>query len=195
VKALAGIVIAAATMLAGCASGYGLVKPGTVPVNALEVDVGAGWNRVPGSELPWAWNQTQVWTQNGLSLDRLVLIPGIEDGDSIYFPNDAIDYPLFRTDMTDAGLVELVGRTIELAQGANRTEVTTSAVRPQRFGDVQGVLFDLEAAVHDGPAYLGSAGAFVSDGCLFLVYFLAASPWYYEQQSASALATIVSARH
>ncbi len=180
--------------LSACAAGYTLVSPGAVSVSDFAVDAGDGWNRVPAAELAWARRRSQVWTQNGVSLDRLVLIPHIEDGDSIYRPNSSIEYPLFRAGMTSAELAGLVDETIELAQGANRTEVTTSEIRTQRFGDEEGILFDIEAIVHDGPAYRGIAGAFASDDRLYVVYFLGASPYYYEQQSASALATILSAR-
>jgi len=189
------MVASIAVMLSACASGYTLISPGIVLVDDLQVSAGPGWNRVPDSELPWARSNTQVWTQNGISLDRLVLIPGIAAGDGIYRPDDITDYPAFRADMTDTELVELVARTIEMAQGANRTEVTTGNLRPQQFAGTPGILFDLQATVHDGPAYLGTAGAFVTERRLFLVYFLGASPWYNEQLSAAALATVVSARH
>ena len=180
--------------LSGCASGYSLVSPGAVSVSEIQIDADSGWNRVPNRQLSWARGETQVWTRNGLSLDRIVMIPRIEDGESVYRFEGNDDYPVYRSGMNDADIVELIDRTIEVAQGANHTEVTTNEVRAQRFGNDDGILFDLHAVVHDGPDYHGMAGAFVSDGHLNIVYFLGASPYYYESLSASAEAMIVSAR-
>jgi len=149
---------------------------------------------VPAGQISWARRGMQAWTQNGMSLDRLVLIPRVPDGESIYLRRDNIDYPLFRANMTTAEQLELVKETIELAQGTNRTEVSANNARAHRFGNRDGVLFDLDAVVHDGPEYRGKAGAFVDDGYFYLVYFLGAVPFYYEQLAATAATTIESAR-
>ena len=135
----------------------------------------------------------QAWTQNGLSLDRLVLIPRVADGESIYLRRDNIDYPFFEADMTSSEQVALVKETIELAQGANQTAVTVGHTRPHRFGRHDGILFDLGAAVHDGPEYRGMAGAFVAEDQFYVVYFLGAVPYYFEQLASTALSTIESA--
>jgi len=179
--------------LAGCASGYVAVGPGQVSIQGLEVEAAPGWNRVPAEEMPWARRGMQAWTRNGMSLDRLVLIPGIADGESIYLPRNSIDYPLFRVDMSTSQQLALVEETIELAQGANQTEVTAGNSRTHQFGGRDGIVFDLRALVHDGPEYRGTGGAFVDGERLYLLYFLGAVPYYYEQFAASALATIESA--
>ena len=163
--------------LSGCATGYTLVSPGAVSVSGIEINADSGWNRVPNHELSWVRGATQVWTRNGLSLDRLVVIPDVEVGESIYRIASNTDYPVFRAGMRNGDIVELVDKTIEIAQGGNHTVVTTQQVRAQRFGADDGVIFDLHAIVHDGPDYHGLAGAFVSDGKLNIVYFLGASPY------------------
>ena len=180
--------------LTGCASGYVAVGSGPVSIQDLDVVAGPGWNRVPAEQIPWARREMQAWTRNGLSLDRLLLIPGIADGESIYLPRNNIDYPVFRVDMSTSQQLELVEETIELAQGANLTEVTAGNSRMHRFGRRDGIVFDLRAVVHDGPEYRGTGGAFVDEGRLYLVYFLGAVPYYHEQLAAMALATIESAR-
>ena len=181
-------------MLCGCATGYTLVSPGAVTVSGIEITADAGWNRLPSHQLSWASGATHVWTRNGLSLDRLVLIPDVEAGESIYRNDSNTDYPVFQAGMSSDDIVELVDKTIEVAQGGNHTVVTTRQVRRQRFGADDGILFDLHAVVHDGPDYLGLAGAFVADGKLNIVYFLGASPHFYESQADSAEAIIASAR-
>ena len=179
--------------LAGCASGYVAVGSGQVSIQSLDVEAGPGWNGVPAQEIPWARRGMQAWTRNGMSLDRLVLVPGVADGESIYLPRNDVDYPLFRADMSTAQQLELVEETIELAQGANLTEVTAGNSRMHRFGSRDGIVFDLRAVVHDGPEYRGTGGAFVDEGRFYLLFFLGAMPHYYEQFAASAQATIESA--
>ncbi|MGI9260962.1 MAG: hypothetical protein ACR2QR_02945, partial [Woeseiaceae bacterium] len=126
-------------------------------------------------------------------LDRLVLIPRIDDGESIYLRRNDVDYPPFQSTMTTTEQLELIEETIELAQGSNPTEVNAGNSRAHRFGTAEGVLFDLDAVVHDGPEYRGTGGVFVDEGRLYLVYFLGATPHYFEQSVASATATIESA--
>ncbi|MDH3441158.1 MAG: hypothetical protein OEM63_10420 [Gammaproteobacteria bacterium] len=167
--------------------------PGQVSIQDLDVEAAPGWNRVPAEEIPWARRGMQAWTRNGMSLDRLVLIPGVADGESIYLPRNNIVYPLFRADMSTPQQLALVKETIELAQGANQTEVTADNSRAHQFGRRDGILFDLRAVVHDGPEYRGTGGAFVDGDRFYLLYFLGAVPYYYEQFAAPALATIESA--
>lgn len=179
--------------LAGCAIGYTLVAQGTVAVGDLNVRAGPGWNKVPAAEIPWARRGTVAWTQEGMMLDRLVIITRVVDGDSIYLRRNNIDYPAFDKNMTGDQLQDLVKSTIELAQQTNRAEVETGSLRSHQFGTNAGFLFDLRAAVLDGPEYRGTVGAFVADDRLYLLYFIGAVPHYFEKHIASAEAVIRSA--
>ena len=180
-------------LLGACVTGYALVTPGSTMVGDLQVRTGPGWNQVPAAAIPWARNGTVAWTMNGMSLDRLVIITGVPDGESIYFGRQATDYPVFRAHMSEPELCALLAETIQQAQGTNRTTVKTGGIRPHRFGRAEGMVFDIDADVLDGPAYRGVAGAFVAGGKLYLLYFLAAVPYYFDQQIAAAESVIESA--
>ena len=68
---------------------------------------------------------------------------------------------------------------------------STANLRPYRFGDHAGVMFDIDATVTDSPKYRGIVGAFIADDKLYLMYFLGAVPHYYEKNVAEAEAIIV----
>ena len=179
--------------MTACAGGYRLVTPGTVEAGGLRLEADSGWVSIPGDNTPWTRRDTRVWTRNGITLDRLVIITAVPDGEPIYVARDDRAYPVFSTEMSADDLRTLVARTIELAQGANLTEVNISNARPHRFGSSSGELFDLAATVLDGPEYRGLAGTFVARERLYVLYFLGAVPYYYEEGVASAEAVIRSA--
>jgi len=180
-------------LLGACASTYAPVAPGVVRVADLQLQAGPGWNRVPAAATPWARKGTETWTRNGLSLDRLVIITGVADGEPIYLDRLTVDYPAFRAAMSDQEMMALVARTIQHAQASNRTTVTTTNMRAHRFGHADGILFDMHALVLDGPEYRGAAGAFVVAGKLNVIYFLAAVPYYFDSAAGSAQAIIEGA--
>ena len=78
--------------------------------------------------------------------------------------------------------------------GEGEVIVETHGLRPHRFGNRRGILFNMELSVYDGPDYGGLVGAFSADGKLYMVMFLAARPHYFDVLGARALAVIKSAR-
>ena len=101
--------------------------------------------------------------------------------------------PVFRADMLPNELEELFESTIVKFFGEGQAVVNTSNLRPHRFGDNRGVMFDLSATVTDSPEYRGVVGAFVVDESLYILYFLGAVPHYYEKHLEEATAVIASA--
>ena len=53
--------------------------------------------------------------------------------------------------------------------------VQTSSLRPHRFAEHNGLLFDMEAEDYDGPAYRGITGVLIVDKKLYLIFSLAQS--------------------
>jgi hypothetical protein len=180
--------------LAGCTGGYLLVSPGTRLIDDLKVQADPGWNRVPATGIRWARSNAQVWTKDGMSLDRLVIIPHVPNGEAVYLAHKVSTvFPAFDAGMSGDDLQKLLESTIEIASGEGLTDISSNNLRPQMFGDSPGYVFDLVAVVHDGPNYRGVAGVFVADDHLYLLYFLGAIPYYFEQHRGSAEAVIRSA--
>jgi hypothetical protein len=180
--------------LTACVAPYTLVTPGIVAVEDLTVQAGSGWNNAPIHQRHYARNDSIAWTKDGLLLDRLVFIPGVADGEALLMTREkTAALPVFRADMLPNELEELVESTIVKFFGEGQAVVNTENLRPHRFGDHRGVLFDLSATVTESPEYKGLAGAFIADDKLYVMYFLGATPHYYGKHIAEAEAVIKSA--
>ncbi len=181
-------------LLSGCVA-FSMVEPGPTTVGDLQLDASVAWNQAPAVMSPAARPGTKVWTRDGLLLDRIVIIPGVPDGETIFKPIDKTQaLPAFKADMLPNELEELTESSISKLFGEGQTAVTTMNLRPHRFGENSGILFDVETAVSDGPDYRGFVGAFISEDKLYMLIYIAALPFYYDKHHAEAEAIIKSAR-
>ena len=71
--------------------------------------------------------------------------------------------------------------------------VQTSSLRPRRFAEHNGLLFDMEAADSDGPAYRGITDVLIVDKIIYLIFFLGAEPYRYDKHIDEALMAIQAA--
>lgn len=181
--------------LSACVMSYALVAPGTVDIVGLQVDTESSWNLAPRNLNPESRKDTQVWTQDGLLLDRLIIIPGVPDGETLFVSSrDDAALPVFRADMLPNEIEELTESSIVKLFGEGGVSVGTSNLRPHRYGDDRGILFDLDVAVSDGPDYKGLAGSFIVDDTLYMMLYFGAEPYYYEKHLADAEHLITGAR-
>jgi hypothetical protein len=180
--------------LAACVAQFSLVTPGVVAIEDLNVQAGSGWNNAPIHQRRFARQNSAAWTKDGLLLDRLVFIPAVSDGEPLLTTREkTAAMPIFRADMLPNELEELVESSIVKFFGEGQAVVNTENLRPHRFGDSRGVLFDLSATVTESPEYKGLVGAFIADDKLYVMYFLGATPHYYGKYIAEAEAVIKSA--
>jgi hypothetical protein len=180
--------------IAGCAlPAYTLVSVGPNAIADMRVQAGGGWNLAPAAFTPNARADAQTWTQDGPLLDRLVFIPGVSDGEALLnVKEESAALPVFRKDMLPNDLEELMESTIVKVFGEGNAAVSTSNLRPQMFGDNRGVMFDMQAKVTESPDYRGTVGAFIANEKLYLIYYLAAEPYYYGKHESAAKAIINS---
>lgn len=190
------VALIAMLVTSGCVTtGYTLVEPGAHLVGELSLQTDEYWNLAGTAFTPSSRAGSQTWTQDGLLLDRFVVIPAVPSGEPILKSNDkTAALPVFRADMLPNEIEELVESSIVKLYGEGATAVSTRNLRPQRFGDERGFMFDIEAAVSESPNYRGVVGAFIAADRLYLMMFLGAEPHYYEKHLAAATATIESAR-
>ena len=181
-------------LLTGCIPTYTLVTAGVNSVDTLQVTAGGGWNQAPSMPYSGDRKNTVKWTQDGLQLNQLVFVPEVADGESIIVSRqkDAA-LPVFRKDMLPNELEELAQSTFVKMFGEGNAVVKTSNLRPHRYGDDRGVMFDIDATVSDNPDYKGIVGAFVANEKLYFMYYLAADPYYYEKHRVQAENIIKSA--
>lgn len=188
-----GLILVLAS-LSGCVTGFTVVEPGVHSFGSMRVTADQNWNKAPTGFTPTARSQSRTWTQDGLLLDRLIIIPRVPDGEPIIKSRDkSAALPVFRADMLPNEIEELVESSIVKLYGEGQSAVNTSNLRPQMFGEHGGFMFDITAAVTESPDYRGSVGAFIVDDELYMVMFLAADPYYHDKHAARAEAIIKSA--
>lgn len=189
------LLIAVVLPLGGCVTMYTLVAPGTLLVGGLQLSPDSAWNLAPAQYSPSLRKGTQVWTKDGPLLDRIMIISGVPDGQPLLKDKTGTAaLPVFRADMLPNEIEELTESSLVKIFGEGSAVVSTANLRPHRFGDDRGVLFDLDIAVSDSPAYKGLVGAFVSDGLLYLMLYIGAEPYYFEKHLDAATALITGAR-
>ena len=137
--------------LGGCVS-YSAIGPGAMDYNGLKVQTGQAWNLVPKG--PAIRPDSEVWTQDGILLDRIMIIPGVASGESLFKPLSSEQaLPVFKADMLPNEIEELTESSVVKLFGEGDAAVETTNLRPHRFGEQNGFLFDLNVTVSDGPGY------------------------------------------
>lgn len=175
------ILAAALTMTACATQSYTLVPPGAVNVGDLQVAAQQSWNKAPEGTGA-SRKATEMWTRDGLLLDRLIIIPAVPDGESIFQERDKqAALPKFRADMLPNEIEELTESSITKLFGEGQASVETSNLRPQRYGNDRGMMFNMDIKVTDSPDYRGLAGAFIADRKLYLMMYIAADPFYFDK--------------
>ena len=195
-KARISVLLATIAVLQGCVTtAYTLVTPGVATIGDLSVSAGPGYNLAPAISLPAQRTGAQTWTRDGMLLDRITFIPAVADGETLLVSRqkDAA-LPVFRKDMLPNEIEELVESTIVKQFGEGNAIVSTSNLRPHRFGEQRGILFDVGATVTESPEYKGIVGAFIADEKLYVMWYFAADPYYFDKHRSDAETIIKSAR-
>ena len=170
---------AALAALAGCAQ-IVKVEPGQVTVKeALRLSTTSAWNRFelqfPLSVAPGA---SEVWTQDGVTLDALAFFVGIAQGETLGRAIGGKKLPQFRSTLTPGEIVELYEQMVTQDGSA----FALKRIAPGRFGGQPGFRFEYTITrKSDGVLLKGVAqGAMVKDK-LYLAAFTAPSIYYYDR--------------
>ena len=188
------LALSGALLVSACTS-FSAVNPGAVQVGALQLDPSMTWNAAPNLNSAYTNRETQIWTQDGLLLNRIIIVPGIDDGETIFRQFDSSQaLPAFEADMLAHEIEELVESSIVKSFGEGQASVQTEKLRPNRFREKKGFMFDMLVAVSDGPNYRGLVGAFVDSDRLYLLMYFGAEPYYFDKRREEAESLIKSAR-
>ena len=182
-------------VLGGCAAPFTAVEPGPVAVANMQISPQATWNRAAATLAPFSRKDAEVWTRDGMLLNRLLIIPAVSDGESIFaVPGKTAALPVFRADMLPNEIEEMIESSMVKLLGEGDSTVSTSNLRPAKFGERRGVMFDFRGQLTDGPDYKGVVGSVVADEKLYVVIYFGADPYYFEKHRDEAEAIIKSAR-
>ncbi|GMR17578.1 MAG: hypothetical protein BMS9Abin32_710 [Gammaproteobacteria bacterium] len=172
----------------GCATSK-VVHEGVNSVGDMHITAESAWISVSGPEMLRTNGASRTWTRSGIAGDRLILIAGIKDGESIFRSSG----PVFRGDMSPAEIASFVQSSIPIAIGNSAATVRMNNIREQNFGLNAGLMFDFKGAAEGDERYQGIVGAFVHKGRLYVNLFLAADAKTYANTADDAEAVIRSA--
>lgn len=188
------VVYCAMAFLGGCIS-FAAVLPGESNFSGLTLKTTDTWNQAPREMTRLSRPDAKIWTRDGMLLDRFIIIPAVPGGEPIFRQTTSSQaLPLFESSMLPNEIEELTESSIVKLFGEGGAVVETSMLRPHRFGENKGIMFNLDVSVSDGPNYRGVTGAMVVNEKLYLIVFLAAVPHYYEKHLDEAVQIIKSSR-
>lgn len=176
-------------LLSGCAA-MTKVGPGEVKLDdAMAVTLDSSWNRL-AIGLP---DRTEVWTSDGLPLDRLVFYIGISDGQPLGPLRERSDrqIPKFHAAMPAHAIVEMY----EVFATYDGSSFKREKLAPAPFAGGDGFRFEF-SRVRKGDELdmRGLAYATVRGGKLYLIVYEAARSHYYARNLARAEAVVKSVR-
>ncbi len=183
------LAIALACLLAACAGGGPLVRPGPQIVSGrLVIDAGMEWTRMSGY-------REQLWTMDGPLLNSLHLIPAVREREFIFLGERQTrrrpDGAFYRRGMRPDELRDLV---VDGMRAAGAVNVTTSNLRPANFGGREGLRFEMAMDNEQGLKYRAMAAAFEHERGLALALFYAPAEYYYPRDAARVSAMLDTLR-
>ena len=119
----------------GCAtSKYVAIDPAGMTLGQMRVNIGEGWLRAPSRETPEERSSSRTLSRESLSLDRLMLIPSVRQGQSIFrSASSAASLPSFDFDMNLEQIADLIGQSMQQALWNGSATVAVSNVRGHGF--------------------------------------------------------------
>lgn len=161
--------------LAGCVQ-YSLVPAGAaVSAKGITVTPPMDWNKSPAN----LGKKVEIWTRDGVSLDQLIFIGGVSDGETLFKSwNKALPMPAFNAGMLPNDVEDLVKTSLKNLAGGE-IQIDTSNLKPTEFGGTFGFEFELDYFEKSGLKKRGNAFAAIKDEQLFVILFTAADLHYF----------------
>ena len=156
--------------LHGCQS-YSLIAAGSHDLGPYAVQTPIEWNRSPGA--------VPSWTVDGLALQSLVFVSGIDDGDRLFpgIPDD--QGRAFRENMRSSDLAELIVESFALISGAVAIQI--DGLRPADFGPWEGFRFGMRFASATGLEERALVLGAVVDAQLHVIMYRGARHHYFDK--------------
>ena len=168
-------VVGLISALAGCVQ-YSLVTAGSaVAAKGITVTPSMDWNKSPAN----LGKKAEVWTHDGESLDQLIFIGGISEGEALFnSQNKALPMPTFNPTMLPNDVEDLVKTSLKNLAGGE-LQIDTSNLKPAQFGDAFGFEFELDYFEKSGLKKRGNAFVAIKNEQLYMILFTAADLHYF----------------
>lgn len=156
--------------LQGCQT-YSLIQSGSRDMGSYAINTPIQWNRAPGA--------VESWTVDGLALQSLVFVSGIENGERLFAAIPEDQGRVFRNSMRSSDLAELFVESYALISGAVAIEI--EVLRPADFGPWDGFRFGMRYASGTGLEERAIVLGAVVNAQLHLIMYRGARHHYFEK--------------
>jgi hypothetical protein len=165
-------------------------KPATIARTTMRVTPGENWNR-------WYDRSSKIaenWTRDGIILNDLFIVAGMQEGWTLYDGNDEKERPM-PTLSANLDIVEIP----EFFESSTRLALNTSvfaitSVEPATMSGHAAVKFQFEYALEDSPLKRrGVAMGTMVKGKLYLIAFDGPATYFFERDRAEVEAIMASA--
>jgi hypothetical protein len=183
------IVVATCLTLGACAN-VELVKPSEPEkfADGYSFDPQISWNAFRGL----GDGDRETWTLDGFTLNSLLLVKGLDQGDTLFEQkDDDNNAPKFRGDMRAHEIEEFI--VDSLAQGGAH-EIETFSLRPARVGPAEALRFSFAFLQKNELEVKGDALAWIDEGKFYALIFRGASIHYYSSYKDSVEKLLASVR-
>ena len=171
------IILALSLTLSACTS-FSLIHSGPQRVGDMQVSPVSQWNKAPFKLGP----KTEVWTRDGLNLNSLIFIYGIESGQPLFKVNNReLPMPAYRSDMLPNELAELVETSIRNMRGG-KPDVKSSGLRPVTIANQTAFRFNINYTDNGGLAKAGDVVALQKNDQIYIIIFDAAALHYRQKE-------------
>ena len=177
-------------LLTACASGGGRLVTAAAGVRVfdLQFDTSMDWARV---RLP----RVELWTIDGLPLNEFVVVSKVRPNEHVFLESRERkrrpDGPWYRPGMRPDELRDVI---LDALRQDGWTRVSSSNMRPARFGSVEGMRFDAQLTHQNGLLYRGTFAAAERNGRLTHFFWIAPAEHYYSRDVAAVNRMFDSAR-
>jgi len=168
-----------------------LVEPGKVEINKIySVSTNKNWSQFQDHEYSFLF-----WTIDGYTLQRIVFFKPVEDGRSLFdheswFTKENEKRPIFDSKMNKFEIKEFFENCIIWSR--EFTNFETPNIKNYKFGDTEGVSFDINAQNELGLKYKGFAISGIKNKKLYSIYFIATEMEFYDRYKEEAKKIISS---
>ncbi|KFN44301.1 hypothetical protein [Arenimonas oryziterrae] len=168
-------------LLASCASpGRKLVAANSgITVLDLQLDTSLDWSRTKIT-------RAEVWTIDGIPLNRFLVIANIRPNEHVFLAarerKGRPDGPWYRPGMRADEIRDVL---LDAMREDGFNNISSSNLRPAKFGTVDGLRFDAVMTSSNGLIYKATFGAAEYKGKLTHFSWIAPSEHYYERDVAA----------
>jgi len=167
-------------LLAGCGPKRNLIvaNQGLV-VYDFQLQTSLDWSRAKGPRV-------EMWTIDGIPLNRFLVIARIKPNEHVYLASkerkSRPDGPWYRPGMRPDEIRDVLADAL---RSGGWTRISTSNLRPVKFGTVDGLRFEITMTSDSGLVYKGEFGAAEHKGTLTHFSWTAPAEYYYDRDRAA----------